>query len=166
MRICCAISGFSSMLTLTSLTAPLASRTAFSSAGVSCLQGPHHGAQKSTTTGTWRDASMTSAMKPSISLSLMRSPAVPAAVPSMGSIGAIVLFRRDSRHPGWGGASTPLKWRLFTPLATPIARLGKRCPAGGTVLAGARVAAHIGPVEERDPATTGPAPIGLAQAYG
>jgi hypothetical protein len=41
------------MFILTSLTAPFAARTTFSSTGVSCLQGPHQGAQKSTSTG-WR----------------------------------------------------------------------------------------------------------------
>src|SRR5690348_8042511 len=59
------------MLTLTSLTAPLASATAFSSEGPSVLQGPHHGAQKSTITGTVRDASSTSAANVSSELSLM-----------------------------------------------------------------------------------------------
>ena len=34
------------MFIFTSLTLPPAARTAFSSAGVSCLHGPHHGAQK------------------------------------------------------------------------------------------------------------------------
>src|SRR5579864_8787274 len=58
-----AISWFSSILTLTSLTAPLASATAFSSEGPSVLQGPHQGAQKSTITGTSRLASSTSAAK-------------------------------------------------------------------------------------------------------
>ena len=54
------IAGCSSMFILTSLTLPLAARTAFSMIGVSCRQGPHHGAQKSISTG-WRfDSSMTS----------------------------------------------------------------------------------------------------------
>ena len=51
------------MFILTSLTRPLAARTAFSRIGVSCRHGPHHGAQKSISTG-WRfDSSMTSFMK-------------------------------------------------------------------------------------------------------
>ena len=41
------------MFILTSLTLPLAAWTAFSRIGVSCLHGPHHGAQKSISTG-WR----------------------------------------------------------------------------------------------------------------
>ena len=45
------ICGWSSMFILTSVTLPPESATAFSSAGPSCLQGPHHGAQKSTSTG-------------------------------------------------------------------------------------------------------------------
>ncbi len=51
MRRCCASSGFSSILTFTRRTVPFAALTAFSRIGVSCLQGPHHGAQKSTMTG-------------------------------------------------------------------------------------------------------------------
>src|SRR5258706_992455 len=74
-----AISWFSSMLTLTNFTAPLASATAFSSAGPSCLQGPHQGAQKSTMTGTWREASSTSAAKVSRLPSLMCGLPVAAA---------------------------------------------------------------------------------------
>src|SRR5271170_3692150 len=56
-----AIWGCSSMFILTRVTLPPESATAFSKAGASCLQGPHHGAQKSTRTG-WRvDAVNTSA---------------------------------------------------------------------------------------------------------
>ncbi len=44
--------GSRSTSTLTSRTLPPASVTAFSSTGPSVLQGPHHGAQKSTITGT------------------------------------------------------------------------------------------------------------------
>ena len=62
-RICAAIIWFWSTSILTSRTLPLASVTAFSSAGPSVLHGPHHGAQKSTITGTSREASITSAMK-------------------------------------------------------------------------------------------------------
>src|ERR1700761_8756977 len=66
------------MLSLTSLTAPLAALTAFSMIGVSCLQGPHQGAQKSTMTGTSIDASITSVMKASVVVSLMRLAALGA----------------------------------------------------------------------------------------
>src|ERR1700739_90981 len=59
------------MFTLTRRTAPLASVTAFSSAGPSCLQGPHQGAQKSTMTGTSREASRTSAAKVARELSFI-----------------------------------------------------------------------------------------------
>src|SRR5829696_4478653 len=79
MRICCAISGFSSMLSLTMRTAPLAARTIFSSTGPSCLQGPHQGAQKSTMTGWSNEASTTSAMKLAVVTSL--TTAAPAAAP-------------------------------------------------------------------------------------
>src|SRR5471032_3335470 len=71
MRSCWAISGFSSILTFTSFTAPPAASTAASSAGPSVLQGPHQGAQKSTITGTVRLASSTSAAKVARPESLM-----------------------------------------------------------------------------------------------
>src|SRR5262249_1476396 len=77
------------MLILTSFTAPLAAFTTFSMAGCSCLQGPHHGAQKSTITGTLREASSTSLANLVRSLSVMRSAgaACGAAPFSIGSIG-------------------------------------------------------------------------------
>ena len=75
------ICGWSSMFILTSLTLPLAAFTTFSRTGVSCLQGPHHGAQKSTRTGTLRDASITSARKSLVVVSLMRSAAAAGAAP-------------------------------------------------------------------------------------
>src|SRR5688500_7095369 len=74
-----AICGCSSMFILTSRTLPRAFRTAFSSTGVSCRHGPHQGAQKSTRTGTVRDASSTSARKLCVVVSLMRSPAADGA---------------------------------------------------------------------------------------
>ena len=58
------------MFILTSVTLPPASATAFSSAGASCLHGPHHGAQKSTSTG-WRvEAASTSGPKVAVVTSL------------------------------------------------------------------------------------------------
>ena len=63
------------MLILTSRTLPLWERTTFSRMGVSCLQGPHQGAQKSTSTGTVREASSTSLAKVAVVASLMMSPA-------------------------------------------------------------------------------------------
>src|SRR6185312_2073572 len=81
MPICPGMSGCLSMSILASFTLPLAPRTAFSSTGVSCLHGPHHVAQKSTSTG-WRfDSSMTSAMKACVVVSLTRVSAAAAAPP-------------------------------------------------------------------------------------
>src|SRR5262252_5542477 len=76
------MAGCSSIFILTSLTAPLAERTAFSRTGVSCLHGPHHGAQKSTRTGWWRDSSITSFLKVCVVVSLTRPSAVAAATPT------------------------------------------------------------------------------------
>src|SRR3954452_20040267 len=61
------------MSILTRRTLPLAARTTFSSTGVSCLQGPHHVAQKSTNTGTVCEAWMTSLAKVWTEPSLMIS---------------------------------------------------------------------------------------------
>src|SRR5665213_2025846 len=72
-RIWLAISGFWSISTFTNLILPLASRTSFSRVGVRALQGPHHGAQKSTRTGTDFEASITSAAKVLVVESLIRS---------------------------------------------------------------------------------------------
>src|SRR5712691_824914 len=79
MRICVAISGFSSMLSLTMRTAPLAPRTTFSRIGPNCLHGPHHGAQKSTMIGWSNEASTTSAIKLAVVTSW--TAAAPAAAP-------------------------------------------------------------------------------------
>jgi hypothetical protein len=73
MPICPGIAGCSSIFILTSFTLPLAARTAFSSTGVSWRHGPHHGAQKSISTGWRRDSSMTSFTKVWVVVSLMRS---------------------------------------------------------------------------------------------
>ena len=70
------------MLTLTSFTAPPASLTTFSISGPSCLHGPHHGAQKSTMTGTLADAAITSCSNVSSVESLMTSAAAALAFPA------------------------------------------------------------------------------------
>ena len=62
------------MSIFTSLTLPLAARTAFSSTGVSCLQGPHHSAQKSTSTGWRLDSSITSLTKVWVVVSFATAP--------------------------------------------------------------------------------------------
>ena len=95
MRICCAISGFSSMLSFTMRTAPLAARTVFSSSGPSCRHGPHHGAQKSTMTGVSNEPSTTSAIKVAVVTSLTGAAAAP---PIKGSLGIALLFRIPSQH--------------------------------------------------------------------
>ena len=71
-----------SMSIFTSFTRPPAARTTFSSVGVSCLHGPHQVAQKSTTTGTVREASMTSRMKVFWSPSTIIPAGVPAGIPA------------------------------------------------------------------------------------
>src|SRR3954470_18687780 len=55
--------GLSSTLILTSSTAPLVSSTTLSRIGPNVVHGPHHGAHKSTTTGTWSERASTSVSK-------------------------------------------------------------------------------------------------------
>src|SRR3978361_1382629 len=70
------MAGFASMSTLTSSTAPSVAATAFSITGASAWHGPHHTAQKSTSTGTLRERSMTACSNPASSTSVaMRSAA-------------------------------------------------------------------------------------------
>src|SRR5262249_43024017 len=70
-----AVCGFSSTLSLTILTLPLSEPAISSSAGAIILQGPHHSAQKSTTTGsadlsTWASKSASETL-PTVLLSPM-----------------------------------------------------------------------------------------------
>src|SRR6185436_19397285 len=110
MRICCAISGFSSMLSLTMRTAPLAPRTTFSRIGPNCLQGPHHGAQKSTITGWSNEASTTSAMKFAVFTSL--TTAAPAAAAPI--IGSFVMRSFSPEYPAKHGARA-MQWQAPPP---------------------------------------------------
>src|SRR5271167_4148953 len=73
------MAGCSSIFILVSLTLPLAALTAFSSTGPSCLQGPHQGAQKSTSTGWRLDSSMTSLTKVCVVVSLTDASALTAS---------------------------------------------------------------------------------------
>src|SRR5271166_2425404 len=95
MRICWAISGFSSILTLTILTAPLVARTVFSRIGPSCLHGPHQGAQKSTITGASNDPSTTSVMNVAVLTSFTGTAAAP---PINASLGIALLVRFNQQH--------------------------------------------------------------------
>ncbi len=70
------------MSIFTIFTRPPAARTTFSNVGVSCLHGPHQVAQKSTSTGTVREASMTSRMKVFWSPSMMVPGGAPIGAPA------------------------------------------------------------------------------------
>src|SRR5256884_8689912 len=78
---CPGIEGCLSMSILTSLTLPLAALTTFSSTGPSCLQGPHHSAQKSTSTGWRLDSSITSFTNVWVVVSLTTLGAAAASLP-------------------------------------------------------------------------------------
>src|SRR6186713_148269 len=66
----CESSGFSSELIFTSLTRPPKSCATLSRVGPSVRHGPHHGAQKSTTTGTVFEAARTSVSKVAVVTSM------------------------------------------------------------------------------------------------
>src|SRR5262249_34216243 len=91
------IAGWLSVLSLTSLTLPLAALTTFSSTGVSCLQGLHQSAQKSTSTG-WRfDSSITSFMNVWVVVSLIR-PSSAAEVGACNMVGQVLPGSRLPRR--------------------------------------------------------------------
>src|SRR5262245_1777633 len=117
--ICPGICGCSSIFSLTSLTAPLAARTAFSRIGVSWRQGPHQGAQKSTSTGTSREASTTSPMKSLVVVFLMSSASGVPAPPCfrIGGSTLMLLARRYAVRPRKMGCAAPFGNRSRGPLA-------------------------------------------------
>src|SRR6476659_4758203 len=97
------------MLSLTILTLPSRSLAISSSAGAICRQGPHHSAQKSTTTGV--DDFNTSASKVS-------SETVAVA------IYLLLLGRRRSTPQKW-----PVLWSETEPRCAPRQRQGWGLPA-------------------------------------
>src|SRR6476660_10658051 len=123
------------MLSLTSFTAPLAARTAFSRMGVSWRHGPHHGAQKSTRTGTSREASITSRMKSFVDVLLIRSASAAPAAPCE-RIGVSMLLLTLGSRPYTARVATP-RWQR-APLILP-AKMGR---APGAVRTGPLRAAH------------------------
>ena len=81
--------GFESTSTLARMNAPSYSATSFSSTGVSCLQGSHHSAQRSTMTGTVIDSSRISAKFASVpSSTRLGTGTGPAAAAAAGAPGA------------------------------------------------------------------------------
>src|SRR5215204_2830760 len=70
---CCAICGFSSMFSLATVSLSLCCVAISSRTGATILQGPHHSAQKSTSTGlslastsSWNDWSVTFLVLPTV----------------------------------------------------------------------------------------------------
>src|SRR5712691_9508805 len=103
---CPGIEGCLSMSILTSLTLPLAALTTFSSTGTSCLHGPHHSAQKSTSTGWRLDSSITSLTKVWVVVSLTTAAAV--ASPPCNIVILLVLRLSFPDPAGRPGASDPV----------------------------------------------------------
>ena len=84
---CCASICCSSALTLANKKAPLYSVASFSSIGINCLQGSHHSAQKSTTTGRLNDSSISNCW------------AFPSSISTILAVSFIGGFSPASKHP-------------------------------------------------------------------
>src|SRR5262245_4106254 len=156
MRSCWASTRFWSMLILTSFTAPLAAFTTFSMAGCSCLQGPHHGAQKSTITGTVREASSTSLANWVWSLSFMRSAgaaccAAPFSMVSMGPRAGEFSRRPQCGPPfrwtHWGRGRAVLAVFDFGDDAVDVIRRENRGRAGAVGAGEGSRLGHLGVVD-------------------
>src|SRR5262249_51773048 len=141
------------MLTLTRRTAPFASRTAFSRSGPSCLHGPHHGAQKSTMTGTSCEASMTSTMNVVTSLSLIRlASALGWAAPRICSIAVASPLYRALEYQLGGSGRRPSK---LPPLDGRFGALWQPRPYPGPLLGGGRQADRAGDAGAAEAAIAG-----------
>src|SRR5262245_8225090 len=81
--------GFSSTFTLTSSTAPFVASITSSRIGPSVRHGPHHGAHRSITTGTWEERSSTADWNvASVTSRLIPDQASDAPAPSLPAPGA------------------------------------------------------------------------------
>src|SRR5690606_681897 len=114
-----AISGLSSELTLTSFTRPANSAATFSMIGPSVRHGPHHGAQKSTTTGSRLEASRTSCSN----VAVVTSIDAPSRLAARGASDEPGAFRpaaalTDAKYSARSGTAAP------GPAATPSVVLG------------------------------------------
>src|SRR6516162_11575509 len=127
---CPGIVGCLSMSILTSFTLPLAARTNFSSTGPSCLHGPHHSAQKSTSTGWRLDSSITSLTKVCVVVSLT-TPLGAAASPLCNIVMSSVLRPCHPHRPPSAVSSDRLS-RSIGPFQLGLADPGSRRPAPKT----------------------------------
>ena len=108
---------------------------------MSCLQGPHQGAQKSISTG-WRfDSSITSFMKPWVVVSLMRPSGAAAAAPRRSPASSCVPRLASGGPDCPGQHCSPIKWA-----GEPANAIGFRrpaaAPATGTIRGGWPVASR------------------------
>ncbi|VXC37498.1 hypothetical protein BURKHO8Y_210409 [Burkholderia sp. 8Y] len=106
---------------MTSFHAPPASASSRSSIGPSVLHGPHHGAQKSTSTGASIDALMTSFSNVARVVSMRFSSNLRAILKyQMGTIRACL---NDWRRLGWLGLLNSLKRPKLLRALRPLSRL-------------------------------------------
>src|SRR5262249_44121126 len=137
--------------------------TARSSSGVSCLHGPHHGAQKSTITGVCTEASSTSATNVVTDESLIHwplpldagaAPAVPADFPAVESLllsgrpvgsindamGAYVLLPAENMG----------LWARKVPLSLSLVEGPRSCPRWDHSFSGSRITSGSCPIARRN----------------
>src|SRR5262245_20688689 len=124
---CPGIEGCLSISILTSLTLPLAARTTFSKTGPSCLHGPHHSAQKSTSTGWRLDSSITSLTKVWVVVSLTTLLGA-AASPLCNIVMSFVLRPCHPHRPRSAVSSYRLSRSLGAPCRSRLSRRAHPAP--------------------------------------
>jgi hypothetical protein len=120
-RSACAIVGLWSTSILARIQEPPPSIASFSSTGESCLHGPHHSAQRSRTTGTSNERSITSAWKVASVTSTTAVTAASAACPFAAFSLArwAASLRAFSADRSTARASAPDNAGFGTPLGPP-----------------------------------------------
>src|SRR5688572_8030605 len=133
---CCARSWFSSVFTLTTLTLPDCSVATCSSTGPSARQGPHQGAQKSTSTGCSVDALRTSAEKFAVFTAVtdaLMPPAIGTRAAEFNRISDMTKFpsleRADSVAKALGPSINPQYLSEEQPLVRELADRARLAPA-------------------------------------
>ena len=117
---CWNTAGCSSIFILTSLALPLAAFTTFSSTGVSCLQGPHHGAQKSTSTGAalrFLDHVLDEGLGGGVRDQRDRGGRGTCRLADI--LKHTLEFRLNPDGAGWPPQNRPIKWRNAAPNCNP-----------------------------------------------
>ncbi len=156
-----AICGSASTSTFASTKPPPYSAASFSSTGASCLHGPHHPAQKSTSTGTCNERCRTSASKASVVMSMMCGDGVCSGVIGLSAFGLDSTWRRARRMqpaPAERGGPAARWGRLSGPLSLCACRVqpsSRLHPERSARLRAARTGGRRAALLGRDPRLRG-----------